>query len=183
VKDGKVERTTNLMMNILRVIVLTLVVCFCPGCNEQNSPIDQREKVYRALLLDGNRLLEKKKYQKAADLFTEAVSREPEKAEGYLTRGIAYICLEQYKKAIVNFTKAIQKDKTLAIAYANRGIAYDHLGRHKDALFDYQKALSINPETGKGPGFMERFLYNKPKTPDLRERVKFLEETLTTENG
>lgn len=181
------ERTTNLIMNILRVIALAVVVCLSLGCNEQNSPIDQHEKVYRALLLDGNRLLEKKKYQKAADLFTEAVSREPEKAEGYLTRGIAYICLEQYKKAVVDFTRAIQNDRTLAIAYANRGIAYDHLGRHKEALFDYQKALSINPETGKGPGFMERFLHNKPKTPDLQERVKFLEETLktqqTTENG
>ncbi|MBW2167174.1 MAG: hypothetical protein JRG74_14135 [Deltaproteobacteria bacterium] len=82
------ERTTDLIMNILSVVALTVVVFLCPGCNEQNSPIDQREKVYRALLLDGNRLLEKKKYQKAADLFTEAVSREPEKAEGYLTRGI-----------------------------------------------------------------------------------------------
>jgi tetratricopeptide (TPR) repeat protein len=178
------ERTTDLIMNILSVIVLTVVVFLCPGCNEQSSPIDQHEKVYRALLLDGNRLLEKKKYQKAADLFTEAVSREPEKAEGYLTRGIAYICLEQYKKAVVDFTRAIQNDRTLAIAYANRGIAYDHLGRHKEALFEYQKALSIDSEVAKGPGFMERFLHNKPKTPDLRERVKFLEETQqTTENG
>jgi len=45
--------------------------------------------------------------------------------------------------------------------------------RHKEALFDYQKALAIDSEVGKGP--------------DLRERVKFLEETLktqqTTENG
>ena len=181
------ERTTILIINILRAVALTVVVCLCSGCNEQNSPIDQHAKVYRALLLDGNRLLEKKKYQKAADLFTEAVSREPEKAEGYLTRGIAYICLEHYKKAVVDFTRAIQKDRTLAIAYANRGIAYDHLGRHKDALFDYQKALAIDSEVGKGPGFMERFLHNKPKTPDLRERVKFLEETLktqqTAENG
>jgi len=55
--------------------------------------------------------------------------------------------------------------------------------RHKEALFEYQKALAIDSEVGKGPGFMERFLHNKPKTPDLRERVKFLEETLTTENG
>jgi len=111
------ERTTNLIMNILRAVILTVVVvCLCPGCNEQNSPIDQHEKVYRAVLLDGNRLLEKKKYQKAVDLFTEAVSREPEKkAEGYLTRGIAYICLKQYKKAIVDFTRAIQKDSTLAL--------------------------------------------------------------------
>jgi len=174
-------------MNILRVVALTAVVCLCTGCNEQNSPIDQHEKVYRALLLDGNRLLKKKMYQKGADLFTEAISREPEKAEGYLTRGIAYICLEQYKKAIVDFTMAIQKDRTLAIAYANRGIAYDHLARHKNALSDYQKALAIDSEVGKGPGFMERFLHNKPKTPDLRERVKFLEKTLntqqTTENG
>ena len=170
-------------MNILRAIALTVVVCLCHGCNEQNSPIDQREKVYRAFLLDGNRLLEKKSYQKAADLFTEAIFSEPEKAEGYLNLGIAYVHMEQYKKAIVDFTKAIQKDRTLAIAYANRGIAYDHLGRHKDALSDYQKALSINPEVGKGPGFMERFLHNKPKTPDLRERVKFLEETLKTENS
>ena len=174
-------------MNTLKFIVILVVVCFCPGCGEQNSPIDRNEKVYRALLLDGNRLLEKKKYQKAIDFFTEAIYSEPEKAEGYLTRGIAYICLEQYKKAVVDFTKAIQNDRTLAIAYANRGIAYDHLGRHKDALSDYRKALSINPETGKGPGFMERFLHNKPRTPGLRERVKFLEEILktqqTTKNG
>ncbi len=174
-------------MHIFRVVALTAVVCLCPGCNEQNSPIDQHEKVYRALLLDGNRLLKKKMYQKGADLFTEAISREPEKADGYLNRGIAYVHLEWYKKAIIDFTKAIQKDSTLAIAYANRGIAYDHLAQHKDALSDYQKALAIDFEVGKGPGFMERFLHNKPKTPDLRERVKFLEETLktqqTTENG
>ncbi|MCK5508404.1 MAG: tetratricopeptide repeat protein [Desulfobacterales bacterium] len=168
-------------MNTLKFIALSVVVCFCLGCGEQNSPIDRSEKVYRALLLDGNRLIEKKKYQKAADLFTEAISNESERAEGYLNRGIAYVHIEQYNEAIVDFTKAIQKDRTLAIAYANRGIAYDHLGRHKDALSDYQKALSIDPETGKGPGFMERFLHNKPKTPHLRERVKFLEETLQTQ--
>ena len=174
-------------MNTLKFVAISVVVCLCIGCNGQDSPIDRSEKIYRAFLLDGNRLLEKKKYQKAIDLFTEAIYSEPEKAEGYLTRGIAYVHLERYKKAIVDFTKAIQNDRTLAIAYANRGIAYDHLGRHKDALSDYRKALSINPETGKGPGFMERFFHNKPKTPALRERVKFLEETLktqqTTENS
>jgi len=45
--------------------------------------------------------------------------------------------------------------------------------RHKEATYDYQKALAIDSEVGKWP--------------DLRERVKFLEETLktkqTTENG
>ncbi|MEA2084185.1 MAG: tetratricopeptide repeat protein [Thermodesulfobacteriota bacterium] len=127
-------------MNILRAVAMAVVVCLCFGCNEQGSPTDQHEKGYRSLLLDGNRFLKKKKYQKGADLFTKAISKEPEKAEGYLNRGIAYANLERYKKAIVDFTKAIQKDGALAIAYANRGIAYDHLGRHKEALSDYQKA-------------------------------------------
>ncbi|MBW2020131.1 MAG: tetratricopeptide repeat protein [Deltaproteobacteria bacterium] len=171
-------------MNTLKFIALTVVVCLCLGCNKQeDSPIDQQEKVYRALLLDGNRLLKKKKYQKASDLFTEAISKQPEKAEGYLNRGIAYLCLERYKEGILDFTKAIQKDRALAIAYANRGIANDHLGKHKEALSDYQKALALDPETGKRPGFMERFLYNKPKTPSLRERAEFLEKTLKTQQA
>ncbi|RLB80517.1 MAG: hypothetical protein DRH17_11750 [Deltaproteobacteria bacterium] len=171
-------------MNTLKFIALTVVVCLCLGCNKQeDSPIDRQEKVYRALLLDGNRLLKKKKYQKASDLFTEAISKQPEKAEGYLNRGIAYLCLERYKEGILDFTKAIQKDRALAIAYANRGIANDHLGKHKEALSDYQKALALDPETGKRPGFMERFLYNKPKTPSLRERAEFLEKTLKTQQA
>ncbi|MBW1677177.1 MAG: tetratricopeptide repeat protein [Deltaproteobacteria bacterium] len=106
-------------------------------------------------------------------MFTEAISSEPEKAEGYLNRGIAYLYLERYKKAIVDLTKAVQKDRALAIAYANRGIAYDHLGKHKEAFSDYQKALALDPETGKGPGFMERFLYN----------AEFLEKTLKTQQA
>ena len=172
------------MMSILKFIALAVVMCLSFGCNKQeDSPIDRQEKVYRAVLLDGNRLVKKKKYQKAADLFTEAISRQPEKAEGYLNRGIAYVCLKRYKKGILDFTKAIQKDRALAIAYANRGIAYDHLGKHKEALSDYQKALALDPEIGKGPGFMERFLYNKPKTPNLRERAEFLEKTLKTQQA
>ncbi len=172
---------TDLTMNILRTVALAVVMCLCFGCNEQNGSIDRHEKVYQSLLIDGNSLLKKNKYQKGADLFTKAISIAPEKFEGYLNRGIAYIKLERYKKAIVDFTKAIQKNGAIAIAYANRGIAYDYSGRHKEALSDYQKALALDPEVGKGPGFMQRFLYNKSKIPDLRERADFLEKTLKTQ--
>ncbi len=160
-----------------------MVMCLCFGCNKKDSPIDQREKVYRALLLDGNRLMKKSKYKRATDLFSQAISKEPEKAEGYLNRGIAYLCMERYKEGLLDFTKAIQKDPALAIVYANRGIAYDHLGQHKEALSDYQKALALDPEIGKGPGFMEKFLYNKPKAPNLRERAGLLENTLRTQQA
>jgi tetratricopeptide (TPR) repeat protein len=164
--------------NLFTCIVLAVALCLCQGCGSQKGPIDQEEKAYRALLVDGNRLLRKAKYEEALSVFAQAVARMPDKAEGYLNRGIAYVVLKQYEKAIGDFDEAIFRDKTLAIAYANRGIAYDHLGKYKEALADYKEALALDPNKVKGPGFMERFLYNKPKTPDVRERAAFLEKTL-----
>lgn len=170
------------MTNPLKFIALAVALCLCQGCQGcskgAESPIDQQDEVYRALLVDGNDLLKKQKHQKAAAVFAEAISKVPEKAEGYLNRGIAYIYLERYEKAIVDLTKAIEKDEGLAIAYANRGIAYDHLEKHKEALSDYKVALALDPNKVKGPGFIERFLYNKPKVPEVRDRAEFLEKTL-----
>jgi|GEM_PF-5711612 len=167
------------MITTFRFIALAVVLGLCLGCNKQDdSPIDREEKVYRAILLDGNRFIKKEKHQEAADLFSEAISKKPDKFEGYLNRGIAYLYLKRYDQAIVDFTEAIRKDQTLAIAYANRGIAYDHLKKQRQALSDYQKAIALDPEVGKGPGFMERFLHNKPKMPDVRDRAEFLENTL-----
>jgi len=171
------------MINPLKFIALAVALCLCQGCSKDaESPVDRQDEVYRAILVEGNDLLKEKKYQEAAGVFGEAVSKAPEKAGAYLNRGIAYIYLERYERAIVDLTKAIEKDEGLAIAYANRGIAYDHLEKPEEALSDYKVALALDPNKVKGPGFMERFLYNKPKLPDVGERAEFLEKALKPES-
>lgn len=165
---------------LLKWTALAVALCLCQGCISQKSPEEKRKKAYQKLLMEGSDLLKGRKYKDALDVFDRAVSKMPEGAEGYLNRGITRVLLKEYEMAVEDFSEAIRRNQKLAIAYANRGIAYDHLGRRKEALSDYKKALAIDPNQVKGPGFLERFMYKKPKTPEVRERAAFLEETLNS---
>ncbi|MBW2107090.1 MAG: tetratricopeptide repeat protein [Deltaproteobacteria bacterium] len=168
---------------LLKWIALAVVLCLCQGCNSQKRPEEKRQKAYKKLLIEGADLLKRQKFQDAFDMFDRAVTKMPEAAEGYLNRGITRVLLKEYEKAVGDFTEAIKRDDKLAIAYADRGIAYDHLGQQKEALSDYKKALAIDPNQIKGPGFLERFMYKKPKTPDVRERAVFLEKTMRSKDS
>ena len=54
---------------------------------------------------------------------------EPNSADTYITRGIAYGKNGEYDLAIADFSKAIELEPETLIAYKHRGVAYYNKGR------------------------------------------------------
>jgi tetratricopeptide (TPR) repeat protein len=78
-------------------------------------------------------------------LWSDAISKSPNKARPYLNRGYAYGKIQQWDKAISDFNKVneIQPDYH-ATAFYNLGIAYWALGQKEKSLACYSKAVTID---------------------------------------
>jgi tetratricopeptide (TPR) repeat protein len=81
-------------------------------------------------------------YLKFLDVF---IMKEPNFAEAYNNRGVAYDELNQHERAIEDYRKAIELNPNYAGAYSNRGVAYDELNQHERAIEDYNNAIELNP--------------------------------------
>ena len=79
------------------------------------------------------------------DYFSKAIRLNPELAEAYTGRGMAYSDLEDYNKAVADYTKAIELNPDIAQNYNNRGWAYGKLGNYDRAVADYTRAIRIDP--------------------------------------
>ena len=82
----------------------------------------------------------------AIEYYTRAIELNPEYADAYNNRGIAYKNIKEYEKAIRDYNKAIELNPEYAMAYNNRGIAYYNLKEYEEAISDYNKAIELNPE-------------------------------------
>ena len=89
-------------------------------------------------------------FDKAIADCTEAIRLDPEYANAYSNRGIAYAKNREFDKAIADCTKAIYLDPKYAEAYYNRAIVY---ARSKaaldDVIADYTEAIRLNPQYAK----------------------------------
>lgn len=98
-----------------------------------------------ALLKDGKNLLKNESYQQAVECFTTVVETDPNFAEGYNQRAIAYFMLEEWSKAIRDCKRTISLNPDHFGAFAGMGHVYVRLGKIDEALEAYKQALVINP--------------------------------------
>ncbi len=77
--------------------------------------------------------------------FNQALSRDPNYVEAYLSRGQIFKLKKDFDHALADYDKALQLSKPFAQSYAfnNRGDVYYAMGRYDLALTDYDKALAI----------------------------------------
>lgn len=94
-------------------------------------------------LEEGNEYYDKGEYQKAIELYNEALAFNPNYAYAYNNRGIAYKNLKQYEKAIADFTKRIELGSPSMWAYKNRAECYQALGETEKANADFAKAKQL----------------------------------------
>jgi hypothetical protein len=71
--------------------------------------------------------------------FTEAIRLQPDMADAYLERGIAYADRGQLGPAIADFSETIRLQPQLAEAYRGRALAYRSGGQSEKAQTDLQK--------------------------------------------
>lgn len=85
-------------------------------------------------------------YAMVVDIFTQAITLDPQDAKAYNNRGIAYVEQGEIETAIEDFTQAIILDPQLASVYNNRGNAYTKLGEIETAIEDYSQAIILDPQ-------------------------------------
>ena len=76
---------------------------------------------------------------------SEVISRNPNDAVAYNTRGAAYARIGRYSDAIADFNKATQIDPNQAAAYTNRALAFRQTGKNDAAMTDFTRATQADP--------------------------------------
>lgn len=114
-----------------------------------------------AVKAKANEAFKEKHYQKAVDLYTDALDINPSSSVLLSNRAFAHIRLEEYGSAIADATKALDCDPSYAKAYYRRGDASFALSRFRDAVKDFRAAAKL-----------------APRDPDLRRKLAESEKEL-----
>ena len=93
----------------------------------------------------GNSLLMLRQIDRAIEVYSYAIERNPYAAHVYNNRGEAYRIKNEIDCAIGDYTEAIKLDSELVEAYNNRGVAYRNKGEIDKAILDYNRAIELNP--------------------------------------
>lgn len=85
-------------------------------------------------------------YEKAINLFTQAIQLKSDFVGAYSNRCLAYLQIEDYEDAIADCTQAITLVASNAEAYLHRGVAYYRQGSYVAAIADISQAIRLKPE-------------------------------------
>lgn len=75
-----------------------------------------------------------------------AIAIEPELAEAWHYKGVAFVELNRTKEALAAFEHIIEIDSEYVIAWTNKGFALKEMGCVERALVAYEHAIELDPE-------------------------------------
>ncbi|PIP76777.1 MAG: hypothetical protein COW85_12375 [Ignavibacteria bacterium CG22_combo_CG10-13_8_21_14_all_37_15] len=107
----------------------------------------------------GTALYEEGKYSEAIYSFTKAISLEPDTADFYRRRGLAYSELMLLDDAIADFTKSMELESDNPLHFLNRALAYIKYGKHELAIDDLTWNISMAQASNEDPKIFSD-LYN-----------------------
>ncbi|MEG0260017.1 MAG: tetratricopeptide repeat protein [Lysinibacillus sp.] len=128
----------------------------------------------------GIKAFQEKRYEDAAQFFTQAIETEPDNVIGYVNFGNLLAVLEDTERAERFFQKAITVDETAATAYYGLANLYYNAERFEEAAKLYEKSLQHQIE-GADVYYMlgkcfERLENNKLALPYLQRAVELAPE-------
>ena len=89
-------------------------------------------------------------YQEAVKHSTNVIQQNPDIAEAYSERGLAYLSMGALDDALADFNRAIELDQRSAEAYKGRSAVYRSKGDFDNALADSNKAIRLYPNDSQG---------------------------------
>ena len=117
------------------------------------TPRGEAEK----LLVEGAALLQEGRFERARDLFHEALAKDPQRAEAYNAMGVTFYARGDLDEALAWYKKSLEADPRFGDAFYNMACAYA-LQRHEELAFRYLRMAALNH-------YSERALMEKD--PDL----------------
>lgn len=127
----------RLTARLLRLGILVLLLLAGQGCGKYRS--DRANK-------RGLDAFDNHNYDLAITDYTEAIRLNPDYAEAYVNRGLAYTQTGDDDKAIADYTAAIHLKPDFAEAYINRGYAYGQRRDYDKAIADCDEAIRLKPD-------------------------------------
>ena len=125
--------------------------------NNNNSTYETEQKIWEIWithpsnpkltqrLADGSRLLENKKFLKAAKIFTEVINEDPKWAEAWNKRATVLYLIGDYKRSQNDIDKVLELEKRHFGALAGQGLVNIKLENYEKAIKSYQRAKEIYP--------------------------------------
>ncbi len=100
------------------------------------------------LFQNGQRLFMEGKHRDSIDYFTRSIDAGGNTDIAYLSRGVAFLKLQQTDDAINDFSRAMELNDNNFRAYFYRGMA--HLAKESfgDAIKDFDITIKLQPENG-----------------------------------
>lgn len=92
-----------------------------------------------------NEYFKNKEFDKAIELYSQAIDLNPTIAVYYGNRSFAYLKTEYFGYALQDASKAIELDETYVKGYYRRAVAYMSLGKLKQALKDFKAVTVARP--------------------------------------
>lgn len=77
-------------------------------------------------------------FNKAIDLYTKAIEKNPNSAVYYSNRSFAYLKTECFGYALTDASKSVELDKSYVKGFYRRAAAHMSLGKFKEALKDFE---------------------------------------------
>lgn len=136
----------------------------------------------KELFEEAQRLFIQGKHKESIEAFTKALEKGAEPGISYLSRGAAYLKMENPDKAIEDFTKAIEANRENFRGYYYRGSAYMVKEDHKNAIKDFTRALELKPDHGasffaRGTCYAQLGL-DEEATRDLKTAISYSEAAI-----
>lgn len=133
------------------VFALMFMSLSLASCNTQENGLPTPTATVldsaQSALVEGDQEAGRKAYDQAIEDYTQAIQLNPNFAEAYNNRGLAYALKSknQMQYAIADYSQAILLRPAYAFAYNNRGVAYMASGHPEEALSDFNHAIQIDP--------------------------------------
>lgn len=83
-------------------------------------------------------------------LWSDVVSKSPQRETAYNNRGIAYEEEGNWKQALLDYNKSIELNPKFVLAYCNRASIYLKMGDLSQAISDYSTAIALRPTYARG---------------------------------
>ncbi len=82
---------------------------------------------------------------KAIELLSACIEKDPYYQQAFYHRGIAYFKNEDYEKALADFNKAQELNPDLSILWMYKGFTYRNMGQIDEAISSFSNYISKNP--------------------------------------
>ena len=112
---------------------------------QKRQPKDSKATRAEYLWKQGQRLMERKRYDRAAEIMREAQEIEPSRLDGRLNLGAALYMSSQAEEAIAHLRYVLAFEPQNTSALLNLAACYDATGRDEEAIATLETLVSDRP--------------------------------------